>query len=217
MASSRNSTPPTVSRGPLPVPLSEQPGRRRNPDAARAVLTAAIDLLDNERVGYRGLTMQAVAERAGVSKATLYRWWPDKAHLVVDAYRSKTARDTATTLTGDLRTDLKTHLGHLAFALNHDSAQTVAEIIVAAAEEPVFGRLYRETLLAERRQAVLDLLLAARSQGRVRPDADLTVVVDMAFGAIHHRLLLTKAAIDGPFVVALADLIVAATRITSGS
>jgi AcrR family transcriptional regulator len=196
----------------LPVPVGEQPTRRRNPDAARAVLTAAVELLDNQRVGYRGLTMQAVAERAGVSKATLYRWWPDKAHLVLDAYRSKTARDMATTLTGDLRTDLKTHVGHLAFALNHDSARTVAEIIVAAAEDPGFGRLYRETLLSERRQAVLDILLRGVRQGTVRADADLTVVVDMALGAIHHRLLLTKAPIDGPFVVALTDLIVAATR-----
>ena len=87
MARSRNPTASTVSSVPLPVPPSEQPHRRRNPDAARAVLTAAVELLDNQRVGYRGLTMQAVAERAGVSKATLYRWWPDKAHLVLDAYR----------------------------------------------------------------------------------------------------------------------------------
>ncbi|BEP15817.1 TetR/AcrR family transcriptional regulator [Acidothermaceae bacterium B102] len=196
----------------LPVPPSGQPTRRRNPDAARAVLTAAIELLDNHRVGYRGLTMQSVAERAGVSKATLYRWWPDKAHLVLDAYRSKTARDITGTVTGDVAADLKAHLGHLAFALHHDSARTVSEITQAAAVDPEFGRLYRETLLAERRQAILDILLAGRKQGTVRADADLTVVVDMAFGALHHRLLLTKAPIDGPFVVALTDLIVASTR-----
>ena len=211
MASSRNSTEPTVSRGLLPVPSTGQPARRRNPDAARAVLTAAVELLDNQRVGYRGLTMQAVAERAGVSKATLYRWWPDKAHLVLDAYRSKSARDTRTPVTGEVRTDLKNHLGHLAFALNHDSARAVAAITLAAAEDATFGKLYRETLLAELRQAVLDILLTGRKQGTVRADADLTVVVDMAFGAIHHRLLLTKMPIDGPFVVALADLMVAAT------
>jgi AcrR family transcriptional regulator len=199
----------------LPVPASEQPGRRRNPAAARAVLTAAVELLDDQQVGYRGLTMQGVAERAGVSKATLYRWWPDKAHLVLDAYRSKSARDTGAPLTGDVSSDLKAHLGHLAFALQHDSARAVAEITLAAAEDATFGRLYRDTLLAERRQAVLDILQRGRDLGTVRADADLIVVVDMAFGAIHHRLLLTKAAIDGPFVVALADLIVAATRLSS--
>ena len=108
--------------------------------------------------------------------------------------------------------DLKAHLGHLAFALHHDSARTVSEITLAAAVDPSFGRLYRSTLLAEHRQAILDILLAGRDRRTVRADADLTVVVDMALGAIHHRLLLTKAPIDGPFVVALTDLIVASTR-----
>ena len=104
------------------------------------------------------------------------------------------------------------HLGHLAFALASRLGATVSAITLAAAQDATFGRLYRETLLAERRQAILDILLAGRERGTVRADADLTVVVDMAFGALHHRLLLTKAPIDGPFVVALTDLIVAATR-----
>lgn len=210
MASSRNSTSRSVSgRRPLPIPASAQPGRRRSPLAARAVLQAALDLLDSRDVGYRGLTMQAVAARSGVSKATLYRWWPNKAHLVLDVYRSKSARDVAAPVTGDLRTDLQSHLGRLAFALiNLDSARTVAEITLAAAEDWSFGELYRQTLLKERRQAVLDILIAGRARGQVRAEADLTVAVDAAFGAIHHRLLLTKEPIDGSFIAALAGLIV---------
>jgi AcrR family transcriptional regulator len=118
MASSRNSTSRNVSATrPLPIPASPQSGRRRSQLAARAVLQAALDLLDSRDVGYRGLTMQAVAARSGVSKATLYRWWPNKAHLVLDAYRSKAARDVATPATGDLRADLQSHLGRLAFTL----------------------------------------------------------------------------------------------------
>jgi AcrR family transcriptional regulator len=210
MASSRNSTSPSVSaRRPLPIPAGAQPGRRRSPLAARAVLQAALDLLDRRDVGFRGLTMQAVAARSGVSKATLYRWWPNKAHLVLDAYRSKTARDVAAPLTGDLRTDLQTHLGRLAFALiNLESARTVTEITLAAAEDRSFGDLYRQTLLKERRQAVLDILTAGRARGQVRADADLAVAADAAFGAIHHRLLLTKEPIDRHFIAALAALIV---------
>jgi AcrR family transcriptional regulator len=173
------------------------------------VLQAALDLLDRRDVGFRGLTMQAVAARSGVSKATLYRWWPNKAHLVLDAYRSKAARDVAAPLTGDLRTDLQTHLGRLAFTLiNLESARTVTEITLAAAEDRSFGDLYRQTLLKERRQAVLDILTAGRARGQVRADADLAVAVDAAFGAIHHRLLLTKEPIDGHFIAALAALIV---------
>ena len=208
MATSRNAKARIVSSRPLPVPTSSQPHRRRNPEAARAVLSAAVDLLDQSRVGYRGLTMEAVAARAGVSKATLYRWWPDKAHLVLDAYRSKSARDVAGPISGMLSADLRSHLGQLAFALtNLGSARTVADIVLASLDDPNFGRLYRETLLRERREALLHVLTEARRRGQIRAGADLVVAVDTVFGAIHHRLLLTKDPIDGPFVTALCDLL----------
>ena len=175
------------------------------------MLRAAVGLLDDPAVGLRGFTMQAVADRSGVSKATLYRWWPDKAHLVVDAYRSKSARDIDTPISGDLRADLTAHIGHIAFALNAmNSATAVAAITVAAASDESLGTLYRATLLRERRQAVLDVLLAGRRRGQVR--VDLEVVVDAVYGAIHHRLLLSHAPIDGPFVAALVDLLVDGVR-----
>jgi AcrR family transcriptional regulator len=168
-----------------------------------------LELLDNRAIGYRGLTMQAVAERAGVSKATLYRWWPGKSHLVLDAYRSRSARDISPRLTGDLRADLSAHLGHLAFTLNTAAAaRTLTELMIAAADDPAFGRLFRDTLLSERRQAILDLLVAGAERGEVRPTSHLDVALDAAFGALHHRLLITREPIDGPFVTALADLII---------
>jgi len=174
------------------------------------VLEAALDLIDDPGIGYRGLTMQAVAVRSGVSKATLYRWWPDKAHLVVDAYWSKMARDiTSVVPSGDLRTDLAAYLGRLAFALVRGTFGTaISEMTLAAAGDPSFGKLYRETLLDDRRQALVDILVAARDRGEVRADADLEVAADAAIGAIHHRLLLTKRPIDGSFAVTLADLLV---------
>lgn len=212
MASSRDAAARSVSSR-LPVPPAGPPGRRRNADAAAAVLQAAVAMLDDPAVGLRGLTMQAVAQRSGVSKATLYRWWPDKAHLVLDAYRSKSARDISAPVTGDLRPDLIAHLGHIAHALGTlHSAPAVAAITIAAADNDSFGALYRETLLRERRRALLDVLVAARRRGQVRVSADLEVVVDAAYGAIHHRLLLSRAPIDGPFIAALVDLVVAGVQ-----
>jgi AcrR family transcriptional regulator len=209
MASSRNAVAQSVSSRPLRVPTGAQTRRRRNVDASTAVLRAAVELLDNPSVGFRGLTMQAVATRSGVSKATLYRWWPDKAHLVLDAYRSKSARDIGAEIQGDLRPDLTAHLGQIAYALTQlNSAPAVAAITLAAAQDKTFGALYRDTLLRERRQALIDVLLAGRRRGQVRVAADLNVVADAAYGAIHHRLLLSGAPIDGPFIAALVDLIV---------
>jgi AcrR family transcriptional regulator len=213
MTSSRNAASRSVSSRPLAVPTGPQPGRRRNAEAATAVLRAAVEMLDNPRIGLRGLTMQAVAERSGVSKATLYRWWPDKAHLVLDAYRSKSARDIGAPIKGDLRPDLLAHIGNIAYALSAlNSAPAVAAITLAAAEDDSFGVLYRETLLRERRQALLDVLLAGRRRGQVRVAVDLQVVVDAVYGAIHHRLLLSREPIDGPFVTALAELVVSGVQ-----
>jgi AcrR family transcriptional regulator len=214
MASSRNAAPRSVSSRPLLVPIGKQTERRRNVDASTAVLKAAVELLDNPKVGFRGLTMQAVAARSGVSKATLYRWWPDKAHLVLDAYRSKSARDIGAALSGDLRPDLTAHVGQIAYALTQlGSAPAVAAITVAAAQDKSFGALYRDTLLRERRQALIDVLLAGRRRGQVRVAVDLNVVADAVYGAIHHRLLLSKEPLDGPFVAALVDVIVTGVQL----
>ena len=181
------------------------------------MLRTAVQMLDDPSIGLRRLTMQAVAQRSGVSKATLYRWWPDKAHLVLDAYRSKSARDIGADVTGDLRPDLMAHLGQIAFALGElGSATAVAAITLAAAENESFGDLYRDTLLRERRQGLLDVLAAGRRRGQIRATLDLEVVVDAAYGAIHHRLLLSRAPIDGPFVAALVDVIVAGAETRDG-
>ena len=196
------------------MPPGAQARRRRNADTSTAVLRAAVELLDDPGVGLGGLTMQAVAARARVSKATLYRWWPDKAHLVLDAYRAKSARDIGAEVTGDLRPDLTAHLGQIAYALTElNSAPAVAAITLAAAQDKSFGALYRDTLLRERRQALIDVLLAGRRRGQVRVAVDLNVVADAAYGAIHHRLLLSGAPIDGPFIGALVDLIVGGVQL----
>jgi AcrR family transcriptional regulator len=213
MATPRNSASRSVSSRQLPVPGTTQSGRRRNRQVASAVLQTAVEMLDDPRIGFRGFTMQGVARSSGVSKSTLYRWWPDKAHLVLDAYRSKSARDITVPVTGDLGSDLIAHLGRIAYALKYlDSARTVADITLAAAEDERFGALYRETLLHERRQALLDLLVAGRDRGQVRPEIDLAIVVDAALGAVHHRLLLSREPIDGPFVAALVDFILTGIR-----
>jgi AcrR family transcriptional regulator len=95
----------------------EASGRRRNEDVHRAVLTATVALLDEPTVGLSRLTIEGIAQRAGVSKATIYRWWDGKTDLIVEAYLAKAARDAPVPETGSVRQDLVELLGRLAFAL----------------------------------------------------------------------------------------------------
>ena len=192
----------------LPLRPTARPGRRRRDDVHQAVLQATIDLVDNPRIGFGGLTMEAVARRAHVSKATLYRWWPSKAHLLLDAYLAKAHRDVPVPDTGDLFTDLQRHLGHVAYAFAHlGTGRTLAEILLAANLDPGFGEQFRATLLDDRRRTLRLILDRALARGEVRPDADIEVAIDMAYGAVHHRLLVSHAEIDGPFMAALARVI----------
>jgi AcrR family transcriptional regulator len=200
---------PRPRRQQLPLPPPHTSNRKPRDHVHQAVLQATIDLVDNPRIGYAGLTMEAIARRAHVSKGTLYRWWPSKAHLLLDAYLAKAHRDVPTSDTGDLATDLQDHFGHIAYALTHlGTGRTLAEIIVAANADPAFAELFRSTLLNDRKTSSRLILERARARGEIRNDADLDVAIDAAYGAIHHRLLVSSAPIDDPYVGELTQLIV---------
>src|ERR671936_350476 len=84
------------------------PGRPRDEEARRRVLDAACGLL--EEVGFRSVTVDAIAERAGASKATVYRWWPNKAALLIEAFRDAVSPEFPFADTGSLANDIRTQL-----------------------------------------------------------------------------------------------------------
>lgn len=114
----------TAADAPRPV------GRPRDPQVDRAVMEATFALL--AEAGYDGLTIEAVAHAAGVSKNAIYRRWPDKVAMVLDAIRTMAPHDEVEVDTGDVRADMATMLrvmvakfrevdGRLAFSLDRKS------------------------------------------------------------------------------------------------
>lgn len=213
MAMNRDETGRIVPAGPVAggaghsAPLSD-PERRSlsGSDVRRAAMTAVIELLLH--TGYHGITMEAVARTAGISKSTLYRHWPDKAHLVLDAYTHRTNVDTAVPDTGDVRVDLGAYLSKLAYGLNfRGAAPIVSEIILEANRNDEFALLFRSTLLRDRRRAFLTIFLRAQRRGQIRGDVDLGTVIDAAYGAVHHRLMVSGQTIDGDFAANLNRVI----------
>jgi AcrR family transcriptional regulator len=189
-----------------PVPADRNPPdpARRSARARRAILTATADLL--AELGYTRLSVEAVAARAGVGKQTIYRWWPDKAALVVDAYLDlvQASGDLVLPDTGDLAADLRAVL-----------LTTIDELA-----EPAFERRYRALITAIQDDAALagslhDQLLrpwldATRHRLRAAPEArraselDLEVVTEQLYGAVYYRWLLRT----GPLSSAYADVLV---------
>ncbi len=167
-----------------------QPRRRGRPRSTRidrAILAAAADLFGEE--GLQGMSMEAVAARAGVGKAALYRRWSSKEDLVTAALESLVA-EARFTSTGSFRDDLAAMLRsfqHLIVAtpLGRAFPRMVGEIWAGTP----LGRRYAATVIAPRREAATRLLLQGIAQGELDPDTDVPLLIDALVGTIVIRHL----------------------------
>lgn len=179
-------------------------GRGRRPaDEVRAdVLRAVGDLLLTE--GSADLTFERVARLAGVSKTTLYKWWPSKGALALDGYFHAVEQTLAFPDTGDIRADLISQLRAFATVLTRTrGGRVLAELIGQAQTDPDLAEAYRARYSAERRRLACERMRKAQESGQIRPGIDLQVLVDQLWGAVYHRLLIPDEPVTGDFVVAL--------------
>lgn len=162
-------------------------GRRRAEDVRHATLTAAVELLLAE--GVQALTFSKVAARAGVSKMTLYKWWPSPGALAFDAYFDRFKETLAFPDTGDIGRDLTTQLHAFVDLLNRNGA-VIAGIIGAAQGDPDLAEALSTHYVTQRRALAVERLTRARQAGQIRAEVDLETIVDQLWGAVYHRLLL---------------------------
>jgi AcrR family transcriptional regulator len=185
-------------------------GRPRSEKAQKAILAAAIDLLLEH--GLHGMSMDAVADRAGVSKATIYRWWPSKELLALDALATEwqvTAPE-ATRDTGSLRGDLLARLRPWLRQLRDKPyGRVVAGLVATAQADAEFAGLYLERFVRPRRDAMRPVLLRAIDRGEIPVNIDLEVALDLIYGPIYHRMLHSHAPLDERFARNLVDTIIA--------
>ena len=158
------------------------------------------------------MSMDAVAERAGVSKATIYRWWPSKELLALDALATEwqvtapeATRDTGS-LRGDLLAGLRPWLRQLR---DKPYGRVVAGLVAAAQADPEFSELYLERFVRPRRDAMRPILLRAIDRGEIPANIDLEVALDLIYGPIYHRMLHGHAPLDERFASNVVDTILA--------
>lgn len=145
-------------------------GARRSPDTEDAVLQAAADLISE--AGYASLTMEAVAKRARAGKATLYRWWPSKAHLVL-ALVSRAKLEMGAPDTGSLKSDLAVYIAELLAIWRGDNGtMPLGPLVRVLYSEAQNDSDFAKQLAEERRQRWLrldEILEAARLRGELAP------------------------------------------------
>jgi AcrR family transcriptional regulator len=184
-----------------------QRGRPRSERARKAILGAAAELLLAR--GLSEVSMDAVAERAGVSKATIYRWWPTKETLALDAlYTEWAAAPSQTRDTGSLRGDLLSMLRPWArLAGSRPYGRVVAALLTEAQTDPVFGAEYRQRFLEPRREQVREIFRRAIGRGELPAGTKVEVALDLLYGSMYHRLLNGHAPLNDRFVRDVVDTV----------
>jgi len=180
---------------------------RRSQTSRRAILTSAFDLVAES--GYGKLSIEAIAARAGVGKQTIYRWWPSKGAVLLDALlmlsEGQDEQLMALPDTGDLEADLKLVLHATVAELNDPRyAEPMRALTSELMHDPALAADYVERLDRPMQELKKDRLRSAQRAGQLAADLDLDVAVDLLFGPPLKRWLMH----GGPLTDEYADAVV---------
>jgi AcrR family transcriptional regulator len=188
------------------VMIGYDPVAMGNPRSERAraeVLEATADLVAD--VGVDRVTIDEVAARSGVAKTTIYRHWPTKQALVVDAVRSVCFPEAATPNTGDLRADLVACFeGMVRAGLSGRTGQMLPSLLDCAHRDPALDVLLRD-YLRERSGPTRTVLELAQLRGELPADLDLDFAVTLVVGPLIYRKVILRQPVTAPFVEAVVD------------
>jgi AcrR family transcriptional regulator len=161
---------------------------RRNERSRRAILDATVALVSE--LGYEQASIEAIAKRAGVGKQTIYRWWPSKGAVALEALDESLATVVDFADTGDIVADLRSHMTRVTDLLGSTQVGTVIQGLIAEAQsDPALSRAHLDKVIEPANAFWLARILRAQASGELRADADAQTIIDMLFGAMYFRLL----------------------------
>ena len=177
---------------------AQRRGRRPAAQVRAEVLTATAELLSDE--GLRSVTFDRVASRSGASKTTLYKWWPSPGSLAAEAYFVTSEAALEFHDTGDVAHDVREQLRSFVRLLTETHhGRVISELIGAAQSDPALAAAVSEKYTLPRRLLAIDYFARARERGQIRPDVELSLLVDQLWGACYNRLLVPDAPLDERF------------------
>src|ERR1700746_938647 len=186
------------------------PGRPRSEQARVAILRSALTLLGEN--GFSDLTIEDVAEHASVGKATVYRWWPNKAALIADAFATSTTRRLHFPDTGSLRTDMSQQMRQLIKVFRSRRGRIVSAILAGGQSDRDLIEAFRERFLWPRRREAYATLRRGIQRGELRKDLDPDLLLDSLYGPIYMRFLIQHDRLTPEFVDHLCALVLAGVR-----
>ena len=182
--------------------MTSSTGRPRSEEAHQAILDATLALLGE--VGYSALTVEGVAQRAGVGKATIYRRWSSKLPLVVEAFSALPGFEDVDT--GSLRRDLKETLRRYIEAFNATALGTVFPSLAGErAHNPELSKMI-DPVARARREPFVRIFERARARGEISDDVDLGLAADLVVGPISVTLFFRGGTLSPKMVDPIVDL-----------
>lgn len=155
--------------------------------------------------GLPALTVDQIAAHAGVSKNTIYRWWPNKAAVLMDAFTAATSTKLEAPADGTAVQRFRAQVQRVAALMSEPAARRPFIALVAASQhDQDLAAALRDRFIADRRAAAT-ALLAEVAEEDPRAAFEPDIVIDLIYGALYYRLLITGADLDPPYVDRLLD------------
>jgi len=186
-------------------------GRKKSETCHLGILDAAAEIMAER--GYLDMSIEEVACRARAGKQTVYRHFGSKPRLALEAYVRKAASHLDIPDTGSLAEDLRTYLLELSGAMcAPHKRQMLAGLLAEAQEDPELGERLRREIIEVKRASLRRLFQRGISRGEVSPDADLEVLVDLVYGPVWFRVLVSGGPLDRDIAEAVAARVATAAR-----
>lgn len=150
--------------------------------------------------------MDAIAARAGASKATIYRWWSSKGALLLDAFLEQAVDEAPFPNTGDLVADLRSQMNAAIASIGGpDLWPHYTALIGEAQHHPELAQAIFDRFIGPLEEAAADRLRAAQTQGQLDPSRDPQILIDLMYGALYYSLLLVRKPTGPDYVDAILE------------
>lgn len=179
------------------------PGRPRDEEVRKRILRSAAKLLEERCID--DITVDAIAEHSGAGKATVYRWWPNKAAVLIEAFRERMAVELPFPDTGDFRRDVRQQLQNFTEIIYWKRGKVFGSFIAGAQADPEIAKAFREIWIRPRRAEARKLFERYIRDGIARPDLDPDLAVELVFAPLYYRLLTRWGDINSDYLDRLLD------------
>lgn len=178
--------------------MDKKIGRPRSEETKNSILTAAYELLLEN--GFKTITVEGIADRAGVSKATIYKWWPNKASVVLDGFFAATETMLQVPDTGSIKDDLFIQVNNLASFLTSSKGKVITELIAEGQFDANIAQEYRNRYFNPRRLISQHIFERGVQRGELKKELDIELCIDIMFAPLFYRLLITGETVNTEFV-----------------